>query len=40
MPFKRWMFMSAVSIGGANCGFAAAAPAEPAAFADTVYRHA
>ena len=40
MQFKRWMFMSAVSIGGANCGFAAAAPAEPAAFADTVYRHA
>ena len=32
--------MSAVSIGGANCGFAGAAPAEPAAFADTVYRHA
>ena len=39
MQFKRWMLMSAVSIGGANCGFAAAA-AEPAAIADTVYRHA
>ena len=33
--------MAAVSaIGGAYCSFGAAAAAEPAAFADTVYRHA
>jgi predicted amidohydrolase YtcJ len=41
MQFKRWMVKSAAcAMAGASCALTASAAADPAAFADTVYRHA